>query len=94
MKVGHTYGKKWPEKVAQRTFIKGHSFPNSLYIHTISYFSRYQKYEVAYLSCFISKISKKERKKFVKLLLASYLYFLLLQMFNIGNLIFDVIRHL
>ena len=31
MKVGHTYGNKWPEKVVQRSFIKGHSFPNSLY---------------------------------------------------------------
>ena len=25
--------KKWPEQVAQRWFLKGHSFPNSLYIH-------------------------------------------------------------
>ena len=32
MKVGHTYGEKWPEKVVQRSFIKRHSFPNSLYI--------------------------------------------------------------
>ena len=34
MKVGHTYGKKWPEKVAQMSFIKGHLFPNSLYVQT------------------------------------------------------------
>ena len=25
--------KKWPEKVVQRSFIKGHSFPIGLYIH-------------------------------------------------------------
>ena len=30
VKVGHTYGKKWPEKVVQRSFIKGHSFPYRL----------------------------------------------------------------
>ena len=24
--------KKWPEKIVQRSFIKEHSFPNSLYV--------------------------------------------------------------
>jgi hypothetical protein len=31
VKDEHTYGKKWSEKVVQRSFIKGHSFRNSLY---------------------------------------------------------------
>ena len=31
MKDEHTFGKKWPEKIVQRSFIKGHSFQNSLY---------------------------------------------------------------
>ena len=26
--------KKWPEKVGPRSFIKEHSFPNGLYIHS------------------------------------------------------------
>ena len=30
VKDKHTHGKKWPEKIVQRSFIKGHSFPNSL----------------------------------------------------------------
>ena len=30
VKVGHTYGEKWPEKVVQRSFVKEHSFPNGL----------------------------------------------------------------
>ena len=30
VKDKHTYGKKLPEKIVQRSFIKGHSFPNSL----------------------------------------------------------------
>ena len=34
MKDEHTYGKKWPEKVVQRSFIKEHSFPNGLYMIT------------------------------------------------------------
>ena len=36
MKVAHTFGEKWPEKVVQRSFIKGHSFPNSLYYYETS----------------------------------------------------------
>ena len=35
--------KKWPEKVVQRSFIKEHSFPNSLYLtdkkEQLTYFS-------------------------------------------------------
>ena len=38
MKVGHTYGEKWPEKVVQRSFIKEHSFPNSLYMNFTKFF--------------------------------------------------------
>ena len=30
VKDEHTYGKKWPKKVVHRSFIKGHSFRNSL----------------------------------------------------------------
>ena len=32
MKDEHAYGKKWPERVVQRSFIKGHSFPIGLYM--------------------------------------------------------------
>ena len=30
VKDEHAYGKKWPEKVVQRSFMKGHSFPIGL----------------------------------------------------------------
>ena len=30
--------KKWPEKVVQRSFIKEHSFPNSLYVGISVYY--------------------------------------------------------
>ena len=32
VKDEHTYGKKWPEMVVQRSYIKGHSFPYRLYV--------------------------------------------------------------
>ena len=32
MKDKHTYCKKWPGMVVQRSFVKGHSFPNGLYV--------------------------------------------------------------
>ena len=31
--------KKWPEKVAQRSFIKEHSFPNGLYVKSSNDYS-------------------------------------------------------
>ena len=31
MKDEHIYGKKWPDMVVTRSFIKGHSFPITLY---------------------------------------------------------------
>ena len=35
MKDEHTYGKKWPEKVLQRSFIKEHSFVYRLYMQEL-----------------------------------------------------------
>ena len=31
--------KKWPEKVVQRLFSKGHSFPIGLYVYVLPHFS-------------------------------------------------------
>ena len=38
MKDEHKYGKKWPEMVVKRSFIKGHSFRISLYNYKIMIF--------------------------------------------------------
>ena len=40
--------KKWPEKVVQRSFIKGHWFRNSLYFERI-WRPKYQRYQYVFL---------------------------------------------
>ena len=53
MKDDHTYGKKWPGMVVQRTFIKGHSFVYRLYDSK---------------QCFVKFIYSEKATKFCKIL--------------------------
>ena len=38
---------KWPEKVLHRSFVKGHSFQNSLYVRTVSQTNTETRIDVA-----------------------------------------------
>ena len=55
MKNEHTNDKKWPEMVLTQSFIKGHSFPISLYIIMIDTIFRkayYRRKKIIYVHNF------------------------------------------